>query len=217
MRRWLLGSAILFVVAILGVTVSIFPQRGGTAAGAAQAAPNQDVPIINDIPLIPFESVPIFFKVSPDMNFGETLSVAVNSKGNIVVLNHPGTATSGPLYGNATTQVWEFDANGKFLREIGKGVYGLGYSHSVRFDRYDNLWIVDKGTNSVVKFNPAGYVTMNLGRRPEGPDDPADFYYRGGRGQPPVHVDGMFRQPTDVAWRSEEHTSELQSHSDLVC
>ena len=156
MRRWLLGSAILFVVAILGITVSIFTQRGGTAAGAPQGAPNQDVPIINEIPLIPFESVPNFFKVGPDMNFGEALSVAVNSKGNIVVLNHPGSASSGPLYGNATTQVWEFDSNGKFLREIGKGVYGLGYSHSVRFDRYDNLWIVDKGTNSIMKFNPAG-------------------------------------------------------------
>src|SRR5207249_1340767 len=117
MKRWLIGSGILFVIAILGITVSIFPQRGGTAAGVPQAGPNQDVSIINDVPLIPFESVPNFFKLSPDMNFGETLSVAVNSKGNIVVLNHPGTATSGPLYGNATTQVWEFDSNGKFLRE----------------------------------------------------------------------------------------------------
>lgn len=32
----------------------------------------QDVPVINDVPLIPFESVPNFFKITPDMNFGET-------------------------------------------------------------------------------------------------------------------------------------------------
>jgi hypothetical protein len=78
----------------------------------------------------------------------------------------------------------------------------------VRFDKYDNLWVVDKGTNSVMRFSPAGYVTMNLGRRPEGPDDPEESYYRGGRGangQTAVHVDGTFRQPTDVAWDSDDN------------
>ena len=170
MKRWLSASGILFVAAIFAGTLSVLSQRGGgpAAPAAGQPGPNQDVPIVNDVPLIPFESVPNFFKINPDMNFGETLSVAVNSKGNIVVVNHPGTATAGPLYGNATTQLWEFDSNGKFLREIGKGVYGLGYAHAVRFDKYDNLWVVDKGTNSIMKFNPAGYVLMNLGRRPEG-------------------------------------------------
>src|SRR5437870_4192574 len=156
-------------------------------------------------PTIPFDSSIDFLKYSPDMNLGEVLGVAVNSKGQIVVLNHPGNSNSGPLYGNSSTQLLLFDQTGKFVREIGKGVYGLGYSHGVRFDKYDNLWVVDKGTNAVVKFNPAGYVTMNLGRRPEGPDDPADFYYRGGRGQPPVHVDGQFRQPTDIAWDSDDN------------
>jgi sugar lactone lactonase YvrE len=157
-------------------------------------------------PTLAFDSTTDFLKYSPDMNLGEVLGIAVNSKGHVVVLNHPGSAASGPLYGNATTQLLEFDQTGKFVREIGKGVYGLGYSHSVRFDKYDNLWVVDKGTNAVVKFNPAGYVMMNLGRRPEGPDDPSESYYRpGGRGAPPVHVDGMFRQPTDIAWDSDDN------------
>jgi len=158
-----------------------------------------------NVPIIPFDSQTDFLKITPDQNFGEVLGIAVNSKGHVVVLNHPGSANAGPMYGNSSTQLMEFDQTGKFVREIGKGVYGIGYSHSVRFDKYDNLWVVDKGTNAVVKFNPAGYVTMNLGRRPEGPDDPAESYYRGGRGTPPVHVDGMFRQPTDVAWDSDDN------------
>src|SRR5262245_42580315 len=91
-------------------------------------------------PTIPFDASSDFLKISPDMNFGEVLGVAVNSKGHVVVLNHPGSAASGPLYGNASTQLLEFDQAGRFVREVGKGVYGLGYSHSVRFDRYDNLW-----------------------------------------------------------------------------
>jgi hypothetical protein len=192
--------AALLLVFAMAAGVSLVAQRGGQQA-AATPPPNQSVPIVTDVPLIPFDVVPNFFKITPDQNFGETLAVAVNSKGNIVVLNHPGTATSGPLYGNATTQLWEFDANGKFLREIGKGVYGLGYGHAVRFDRYDNLWVVDKGTNSIMKFNPQGYVTMNLGRRPEGYEGE---YHRlvGAEARP---TDGNFNAPTDVGWDADDN------------
>ena len=114
------------------------------------------------------------------------------------------------MYGNASTQLFEFDGTtGRFLREIGKGVYGLGYAHSVRFDKYDNLWVVDKGTHSVMRFNPAGYVTLNLGRRPEGPDEPEWFKGNGlGRGESrpaPQHVDGYFRAPTDIAFDSDDN------------
>ncbi len=181
---------------LIATSCALFLVIAGVAAQTSQPP---------GVPTIPFDAAIDFLKISPDMNFGEVLAVAVNSKGRIVVLNHPGSATTGPLYGNASTQLLEFDQNGRFVREIGKGVYGLGYSHSVRFDKYDNLWVVDKGTNAVVKFNPAGYVVMNLGRRPEGPDDPDEFYYRPGRAEPPVHVDGYFRQPTDVAWDSDDN------------
>src|SRR5579863_8349425 len=112
-------------------------------------------------PQIPFESDMDFLKLPAGMNFGEVLGIAVNSRGLIVVLNHPGSPTSGPLYGNATTQLLEFDPTGKFVRELGKGVYGLGYAHSVRFDKYDNLWVVDKGTHAAMRFDPAGFVTLN--------------------------------------------------------
>src|SRR2546426_12308425 len=152
-------------------------------------------------PTIPFDSSIDFLKYSPDMNLGEVLAVAVNSKGHIVVLNHPGSATSGPLYGNASTQLLEFDQAGKFVREIGKGVYGLGYSHSVRFDRYDNLWVVDKGTNAVVKFNSAGYVTLNLGRRMEG----YEGEYHRGTPDKATAGDGLFNGPTDIGWECSDN------------
>ena len=153
-----------------------------------------------DAPEIPFVSVPDYLKYSPEMNLGEVLAVAENSKGHLLVLNHPGTATSGPLYGNATTQLFEFDDNGNFVRELGQGVYGLGYSHSARYDRYDNLWIVDKGTNAVTKFDPAGYVTLNLGRRPEGYEPHEHVAPQDAR-----HVDGYFNGPTDVGWDPDDN------------
>lgn len=172
------------------------------SAGAAASA--QTPPVPQNPPVLPFESVTDFLKITPDMNFGETLGVAVNSKGHVVVLNHPGSATTGPIYGNATTNIWEFDATGKFVREIGKGVYGLAYSHSVRFDKYDNLWVVDKATNAVVKFNPAGYVTLNLGRRPEGYDSYAGEYERPKPADAKA-ADAMFNGATDVAWDAQDN------------
>jgi hypothetical protein len=196
------AAAFTLALVVLGLAgLSVVAQRADQPGAAPAPPPNQSVPIVSNVPLIPFETVPNLFKITPDQNFGETLAVAVNSKGNIVVLNHPGTATSGPLYGNATTQIWEFDASGKFLREIGKGVYGLGYAHAVRFDKYDNLWVVDKGTNSVMKFNPAGYVTMNLGRRPEGYEGE---YHRltGAQARP---TDGNFNAPTDIGWDADDN------------
>src|SRR5438309_1755942 len=168
------------------------------APAFAQQAP--PAPGIQNAPEIPFESVP-FLKLTPERNLGEVLGVAVNSKGHVIVLNHPGSAGTGPVYGESTTQIMEFDEKGNYVREIGRGVYGLAYAHSVRFDRYDNLWVVDKATMSVMKFDPQGMVVMNLGRRDEGPDEPR---YRHAD-PPPTPVDGYFNGSTDVTWDRDDN------------
>ena len=202
-RLWVLAIPVLFLGVILAT------RGAGVTAQQPSATPSpQPAPAPVTVPEIAFDSSTDFLKYSPDMNFGEVLGVAVNSKNRLVVLNHPGSPTQGPLYGNASTQLLEFDlATGRFVREIGKNVYGLGYGHSIRFDKSDNLWVVDKGTNAAVRFNPAGYVTMNLGRRPEGPDDPEESWFRTGRGAapPPAAQDGYFRGPTDIAFDSNDN------------
>src|SRR3982750_3094391 len=99
--------------------------QGQTTGGAVD---NRSVPQMR------FEAED-FIKLPPGENLGEVLGVAVNSKGEVAVLNHPGTATTGPLFGNATTEILLFDRNGKFKREIGRKVYALGYGHSIRYDR----------------------------------------------------------------------------------
>jgi hypothetical protein len=200
MRR--IGLLLSIGVVIAGFTLA----SRGVPIAAEPAAPLQApaaAPVT--VPEIPFDSDTSFLKYSPDMNLGEVLGVAINSKGHIVLLNHPGSSTAGPLYGNASTQLLEFDATGKYLREIGKNVYGLGYGHGIRFDKYDNLWVVDKGTQAVTKFDPAGYVTLNLGRREEGPDEPDYFKPLARGGTAPPHIDGYFGGPTDVAWDSSDN------------
>ena len=200
-RFWILAAAILAIPGGLALAFRDVPLAAQPSVPAAQAAAQSVV----TVPEIPFDSDTNFLKYSPDMNLGEVLAVAVNSKGRIVVLNHPGSSTAGPLYGNASTQLLEFDAAGKFVREVGKNVYGLGYGHGLRFDKYDNLWVVDKGTQAVTRFNPAGYVTLNLGRRSEGPDEPDYFRPAGRGGAAPPHIDGYLGGPTDVAWDADDN------------
>ena len=86
-------------------------------------------------PKIPVDLDYNFLKLNYQMNLGEVLGVTVNSKGTVVVLNHPGSPATGPVFGNASTQLLEFDSTGKFVRELGKGVYGLAYAHSVQIGR----------------------------------------------------------------------------------
>jgi DNA-binding beta-propeller fold protein YncE len=147
-------------------------------------------------PDMPFESVPDYFKYPAEMNLGEMASVAVNSKGHVFMLSR--SNVTGPLFGAIATQVLEFDQNGKYVREIGKGLYGFGYAHSIRFDKDDNMWVVDKGTNMIMRFNPEGHVTMVFGRKEEAADEHR-YPSLGGPERPP-QIDNYFNQPTDVAW-----------------
>jgi hypothetical protein len=126
-----------------------------TALGA-QSAYAQRKATAENVPEIPFTSVPNFFKLPPDLYFGEGIGIATNSKGHVFVYHRSGD-----------TRLFEFDQNGNFVREIGQGLYGLEFAHGVRVDKDDNIWVVDEGTNMVIKFNPEGRVMMVLGRRPE--------------------------------------------------
>lgn len=85
-----------------------------------------------NVPIIPFNSVPNPLKLPPNMYFGEVSGVAVNSKGHVFALSRGNT--SGPAYAAAATQLLEFDANGKFVREIGKNLYAWSFAHAVKID-----------------------------------------------------------------------------------
>src|SRR5450631_362525 len=75
-----------------------------------------------DVPEIAFDSVADFLKLPPGINFGEVPGVAVNSKGHVFVFTRSNSA-NGPAYAPAAAQLFEFSANGDYLREIGKGLY----------------------------------------------------------------------------------------------
>jgi hypothetical protein len=151
------------------------------------------------IPEIPFESVANFLKLPPDMNLGEASGVAVNSKGDVAVFTRSNSA-GGPAYGATASQVLLFDKTGKYVREIGKGNYAWSYAHAIRYDKDDNLWAIDKGSDMIIRFNPEGRVTMVFGRKKEASDE-AEHWTRVTPPRPPVN--GQFRQPTDVAFDTD--------------
>ena len=88
---------------------------------------------VENVPEMPFTAVPNFLKLPVGEYFGESVAVATNSKGHTFVYHR-----------SANTRLWEFDQNGNFVKEIGKGYYGFEFAHSVRVDPEDNIWAVDE-------------------------------------------------------------------------
>jgi len=142
---------------------------------------------------------PNYFVLPGDANFGEIPAVATNSKGHVFILSR--SNAKGNLSGGSATQVFEFDARGRYVREFGRDLYSFGYGHGIRIDRNDDIWVVDKGTDVVTKLSyKTGKVLLVLGRRQELSahywEEKEDRTDAGAR-------EGWFREPTDVAWDSQ--------------
>jgi DNA-binding beta-propeller fold protein YncE len=163
----------------------------------------------NAVPEIPYDSTPNFLKLPDGLYLGEAVGVATNSKGRVFVYTRTGTNRA---FARNAARLFEFDQTGKYVREIGQGLYGFVFAHAVRVDRQDNIWVVDEGSNMVMKFDPEGRVLMTLGRKPEALPVPAPAANAaggargagGGRGGPAgAGIPGdNFNRPTDVAWDS---------------
>lgn len=139
-----------------------------------------------NVPEIPYESVPNLLKFPANLYLGEGIGVATNSKGHIFAYTR-----------SQRTRLFEFDQRGNYIREIGEGLYGFVFAHAVRVDSQDNIWAVDEGSNMVIKFNPEGRVLMTLGRRPEPADALAAPLPQGPAANPGKYI---FDRPTDVGW-----------------
>src|SRR5437667_1185085 len=104
-------------------------------------------------------------------SYGEVAGIATNSKGHIFVYARTGhaVATLGDerTFYHGGSRLFQFDQAGKFVKEIGQGVYAVNFAQQVRVDPQDNVWIVDAGSNQVVKFDADGRYVLVLGRKPE--------------------------------------------------
>jgi NHL repeat len=167
------------------------------------------------VPEIPFDGNIGFLKLPANTYLGEAAGVATDSKGNIFVYTR--TGESGAMGGSrffthGGSRLFEFDATGKYIREIGAGIYGFLFAQAVRIDAQDNIWAVDRGSNTVMKFDTAGRFLQVLSRKPEsinpspaaGGGEGRGGGGRGRGGAPGQGVQGdSFNRPTDIAWDAQ--------------
>ena len=87
--------------------------------------------------------------------------------------------------GDKADPVIAVDKEGRVLRSFGKGLYKI--PHAIRLDPEGNVWTVDAGSSTVIKFSPKGkkLLQIDVGGQPE----PAISDFR-----------GAFRGTTDVAF-----------------
>jgi len=180
--------------------------RGGNTAAqaaAAEARAKQEA-LEKATPQLQFteEVLPL---VIPEHTIGETEGVSMNSKGHLFVYSR--TGKGGMARGGTAAELFEFDQNNKFVKQWAPDSYGASFAHSVRLDKYDNVWFVDEGSNMVVKMDPNGVVKMTLGRKPEAIDYLERFMERGEKDETryPNGSMGTFGRPTDVAWDSQDN------------
>ena len=140
-----------------------------------------------NVPAIAYDAVPNFFKNPPGIYTGENMGISTDSKGNIYIYHRANE-----------TRLFQYSPTGTFLREIGRGNYGFAFAHSVRVDANDNIWAVDEGTDTIVKFDPAGHILMTIGRR----EDPVDALSNmaGAGAYHGRNEKYRFGRPTDVAF-----------------
>jgi DNA-binding beta-propeller fold protein YncE len=159
---------------------------------------------------IAYESAGDFLKLPDDIHLGEVAGVATTATGNLWVYYQGGgpNATIGAsrVYINGGARLLEFDRTGKYLREIGTSEndrpYAFLFAQGVRVDPQNNVWIVDRASRMVVKFDQAGKVLLTLGRRLEAVGELGSSGVFGRASGPPGSgVPGdNFNQPLDVAW-----------------
>jgi hypothetical protein len=124
------------------------------------------------VPEIAFDANADLLKTPNDIYVGEVAGVATNSKGQIYVYTRTGqpyaTLGSNRTFYRGGSRLFQFDQNGRFVRELGQDVYGFNAAMGLRIDAQDNIWTIDAGANQVVKFEPDGrYGNLALGRKPE--------------------------------------------------
>ena len=127
-------SFLLAIVALAGAASLVFPPPPLSAQTKATAT---------NVPVIPHEAVPNFFKNPPGIYTGENMGIATNSKGNIYIYHRANE-----------TRLFEYTPQGNFVREIGRNNYGFAFAHSVRVDAQDNIWAVDEGTDMLSSSAP---------------------------------------------------------------
>ena len=174
------------------------------------------------VPEIAFDSAADLLKLPADIVSRRSGRRGHQFEGPFFVYTRTGHPTVGlgnsRLFTHGGSRLFEFDQNGKFVREIGQGVYAApGRAGRARRSAGQHL-DRRRGSNQVVKFDPDGRVLMILGRKPEAISirssaDSATAPARGRGGLPGAGGAGdQFNRPSDVAWDADGNIFVADGH-----
>ena len=168
------------------------------------------------VPELAFDTNADLLRLPSNVGFlGEVGGVGRTSQGRIFVYTRTGhpyaTLGDNRTFYRGGSRLFEFDAGGKFVRELGQDVYGFNTAFGLRIDPQDNVWTIDQSASQVVKFDREGRVVLVLGRKPEAINvrpaappaggAPAAAPPAANAPPPGSGIPGStFSQPTDVAW-----------------
>jgi len=92
---------------------------------------------------IPFDSQPNLLSMPDDIYLGEAVGVATNSKGHVFVYTRTGhisvTEGTSRAFEHNAARLFEFDQTGKFVKEIGQGMYPFLFAHAARVETRERL------------------------------------------------------------------------------
>ena len=113
------------------------------ALSAPDPAQMENAPDLGVVPVVHSFTLP------SGITMGAPASVATTAKHHVLIFNR------GPY------PLLEFEADGKFVRSLGEGLYTR--AHGLRVDAQDNIWTTDVNAHTVTKMSADGRVLMTLG------------------------------------------------------
>jgi hypothetical protein len=198
MKRAMILLGLLAAASTAAIT-QVMAQSQSNSAAAAAAIRDAQLAIEAKTPKLSISEEVLPLRM-PNHTLGETEGVSRNKAGHLFVYSR--TGWGGSSRGGNAAKLFEFDQDNKYVKEWLPDSYGASFAHAVRVDPQQNVWVVDEGSNTVVKVDPTGLVKMTLGRKPESVDWWEEYVERGEKdtNPHPVGAMGVFNRPTDVAW-----------------
>src|SRR5436190_12126097 len=139
-RSYFLTSVFALSVLIVGGTLSLRRAQAQGLGGSPDQKAKQ-MAIEKATPQLQITEDVLYLSI-PGQTMGQTVGVSKNSKGHLFVYSR--TNPGGMARGGTAAMLFEFDENNKFVKQWGPNNYAASFAHSVRVDKYDNVWMLDE-------------------------------------------------------------------------
>src|SRR5208283_3126387 len=161
------------------ICLLIFAPSGLSTTPAVIDANDQDAKLramIEAAPELPLKQTEFVIKLPDGQHLGMVSWLARDPKTGVTWLIQRG---------DKADPVIAVDKEGRVLRSFGKGMYKV--PHAIRVDPQGNVWTVDAGSSTVIKFSPKGKKLLEIDVG--GQSEPALSDFR-----------GIFHGTTDIAF-----------------